>query len=107
MCFGFSCKNKLDSKEINTKPTEVTAKDILGNPNYQTICYGGYRKNSRDIQPTIAQLKEDLLILSALNIKVIRTYNVHLPHASNVLIAISELKKKIQTLKCMSCLALG
>jgi exo-beta-1,3-glucanase (GH17 family) len=62
--------------------------------NYQTICYGGYRKNSREIQPTVAQLKEDLLILAAMNIKVVRTYNVHLAHASNVLKAISELMKE-------------
>ncbi|MFC4740809.1 glycosyl hydrolase family 17 protein [Flavobacterium ponti] len=89
----FSCKK--ETKINNTpKSKQVTAKDILGNPNYQAICYGGYRKTSRDIQPTIAQLKEDLLILSVMNIKVIRTYNVHLAHASNVLIAISELKKE-------------
>ena len=88
----FSCKDV--TKTNSSKPKIVTAKDILGNPNYQAICYGGYRKNSRDIQPSIAQLKEDLLILSAMNIKVIRTYNVHLAHASNVLIAISELKKE-------------
>jgi exo-beta-1,3-glucanase (GH17 family) len=87
-----SCKQgaKLNNA---TKIKQVTAKDILGNPNYLAICYGGYRKNSREIQPTIAQLKEDLLILAAMNIKVVRTYNVHLAHASNVLKAISELKK--------------
>ena len=33
-------------------------------------------------------------ILAALNIKIIRTYNVHLAHASNVLKAIEELKKE-------------
>lgn len=94
MCFGISCKNKSNPKENNIKPKEVTAKEILGNPNYQAISYGGYRKNTRDIQPTISELKEDLLILSALNIKIIRTYNVHLAHASNVLKAITELKKE-------------
>jgi exo-beta-1,3-glucanase (GH17 family) len=72
----------------------VTAKEILGNPNYLAICYGGYRKNSREIQPTVNQLKQDLLILAAMNIKIVRTYNVHLVHASNVLKAISELKKE-------------
>jgi exo-beta-1,3-glucanase (GH17 family) len=74
------------------KNNKVTAKDILGNSNYLAICYGGYRENSRNIQPTVKQLKEDLLILSAMNIKVVRTYNVHLAHASNVLKAIRELK---------------
>ncbi len=86
------CKKVNNAQQTNTK--QVTAKDILGNPDYQAICYGAYREKSRDIQPTIAQIKEDLLILSALDIKVIRTYNVHLPHASNVLKAISELKKE-------------
>jgi exo-beta-1,3-glucanase (GH17 family) len=87
-----SCK-KVTKINNAPKTKEVTAKDILGNPNYLAICYGGYRKNSREIQPTIAQLKEDLLILAAMNIKVVRTYNVHLAHASNVLKAIAELKK--------------
>jgi exo-beta-1,3-glucanase (GH17 family) len=88
----FSCKKEVET--TNPKTEEVTAKDILGNEKYQAICFGGYRENSRDIQPTVNQLKEDLLILSALNIKIIRTYNVHLAHASNVLLAISELKKE-------------
>ena len=86
------CKKVNNAQQTNTK--QVTAKDILGNPDYQAICYGAYREKSRDIQPKIAQIKEDLLILSSLDIKVIRTYNVHLPHASNVLKAISELKNE-------------
>jgi exo-beta-1,3-glucanase (GH17 family) len=91
---NFSCKSTFVSQKNNPKLKEVTAKDILGNPNYQAICYGGYRGKSRDIQPTISQLKEDLKILSAMQIKIVRTYNVHLKHASNVLLAISELKKE-------------
>ena len=83
---------KIEANSQNKK--EVTAKDILGNNKYQAISFGGYRENSREIQPTVAQLKEDLSILAAMNIKVIRTYNVHLVHASNVLVAISELKKE-------------
>ena len=72
----------------------MTAKDILGNPDYQAISYGGYRKRTREIQPTLTELKEDLKILSAMGIKVIRTYNVQpkLPHAANILKAIRELK---------------
>lgn len=86
-----SCNQK---KTENSASKEITAKMILGNKEYQAICYGGYRKNSRDIQPTITELKEDLKILAAVNVKVIRTYNVHLAHASNVLAAITELKKE-------------
>ena len=75
---------------------KVTAKDILGNPKYQAISYGGYRAKSRTLQPTKNQLKEDLKILHAMGIRIVRTYNVQpeLPHASNVLKAISELKKE-------------
>lgn len=88
----FSCKRA--SQKITPKTKEVTAEDLLGNPDYQAICYGAYRENTRDIQPTIAQIKDDLKLLAVMKIKVIRTYNVHLAHASNVLKAISELKKE-------------
>ena len=37
-----------------------TAADILGNPDYLAISYGGYRENTRDIQPTVEQIKEDI-----------------------------------------------
>ncbi len=70
------------------------AADIIGNPNYQAIAYGGYRGKTRDKQPTIAQLKEDMRILYAMNIKLLRTYNVHFVHAENLLKAINELKKE-------------
>jgi exo-beta-1,3-glucanase (GH17 family) len=80
---------------MNSKQSvEITAKDIIGNPNYQAICYGGFREKTRDIEPTIAQLKEDLKLLSAMNIKVLRTYNVHNKEVSNLLLAIRELKKE-------------
>ncbi len=90
--FIWSCKTDIKNKETK----KVTAKDILGNPKYLAISYGGYRANSRAVQPTIKQLKEDLKILSAMGIRIVRTYNVQpeLPHASNILKAISELKKE-------------
>jgi exo-beta-1,3-glucanase (GH17 family) len=71
----------------------MTAEKLLGNINYQAICYGGYRTQTRDIIPTVTELKEDMLILSAMNIKVIRTYNVHHNEIINLLKAISELKE--------------
>ena len=49
----FSCSS-------TEKKKEITAKDILGNPAYLAMSYGGYRENTRDIQPTIAELKEDM-----------------------------------------------
>ena len=75
------------------EPTTRSAADILGNPAYPAISYGGYRTNTRENQPTIDQLKEDLRILAAMGVRILRTYNVQLPHASNVLAAIRELKK--------------
>ncbi|WP_397446872.1 glycosyl hydrolase family 17 protein [Polaribacter sp. R77954] len=86
---------KKEDTVLKTKK-ELTAADILGNPNYLAISYGGYRENSREKQPTIPQLKEDLKIMHAMGIRILRTYNVQpkLPHASNILKAISELKKE-------------
>ena len=94
LVFCFACTNK-KNVEISQKRA-MTAATILGNPKYLAISYGGYRETSRAIQPTIVELKEDLKILSAMGIKIIRTYNVQptLPHASNVLKAIRELKRE-------------
>jgi exo-beta-1,3-glucanase (GH17 family) len=75
----------------------MTAAQILANPDYLAISYGGYRGVSRRIQPTIAQLKEDMKILSAMGVKIIRTYNVHLPEANNILKAIDELNQESPT----------
>jgi len=84
----FSCTDK------SAKDKDMTAADILGNPNYLAISYGGYRHVDHDIEPTVEELKEDMRILSVMGIKILRTYKVHFPHASNVLKAISELKKE-------------
>jgi len=75
----------------------TNASQILGNPNYTAISYGGYRTQSRRVQPTIAQLKEDMKILSAMGIKIIRTYNVHLAQVNNILKVIDELNKEDPT----------
>ncbi|MBK8079752.1 MAG: glycosyl hydrolase family 17 [Saprospiraceae bacterium] len=84
-----SCK----IKEYNTKiSSNKTAAQILGNPAYQAISYGGYRHKTRDIQPSLPELKEDLKIMYAMGIRILRTYNVHLAEASNLLQAIKELK---------------
>ena len=97
--FMVSCKkNKNTNLTSNFKTQKkVTAKDILGNSNYLAISYGGYRKSSRDFQPTIGELKEDMKTLHAMNIRILRTYNVQLAHTSNILKAIRELKKEDST----------
>jgi exo-beta-1,3-glucanase (GH17 family) len=87
--------NSCNQKEAsNLVSNEMTAEKLLGNVDYQAICYGGYRTQTRDKEPSIAEIKEDMKILSAMNIKVVRTYNVHHKEASNLLNAISELKKE-------------
>lgn len=88
-----SCNQKSKTAETMQQKT-VTAKDILGNPDYLAISYGGYRHIDHSIEPTIDELKEDMKILAAMGIKMLRTYKVHKPHAANVLKAISELKKE-------------
>ncbi|WP_297792227.1 glycosyl hydrolase family 17 [uncultured Eudoraea sp.] len=93
----FSCKNNTN-KEINTNSVETTtslsAKDILGNPEYLAISYGGYRQVDHSIEPAIDELKEDMKLLAAMGVKIVRTYKVHLPQATNLLKAISELKEE-------------
>jgi exo-beta-1,3-glucanase (GH17 family) len=93
LIIGFGCSTKKEnSKEVIKE--EMTAAKILGNPNYLAISYGGYREKSREIQPAISELKEDLKLMHAMGIRIIRTYNVQpkLPHAANILEAIHQLK---------------
>ena len=87
----FSCSSK-DTPMTKSK----AAAEILGNPEYRAISFGGYRGMERAKQPTVPQLKEDLKIMSAMGIKMLRTYNLQLPHAINVLKAIRELKEEDQ-----------
>jgi len=79
-------------KNNKTTVSSLSAKEILGNSNYKAISYGGYRMSSRDQQPSVEEIKEDLLLLAAMDIKILRTYNVKLVHAHNVLRAIQSLK---------------
>lgn len=79
------------------KSADLNAEKILGNPDYPAICYGGYRKKSRDIEPTKAEIREDLRILHAMGIRILRTYNVHLAEAENLLRVVREMKKEDPT----------
>jgi len=83
--FMFSCSE-------TPKKVEKLAAEILGNPDYLAISYGGYRGTSRKEQPSIADLKEDMKLLEAMHIKVLRTYNTKLDMAPNILQAIKQLK---------------
>ena len=84
-----SCQNT--NKKV--KKDSITAEQILGNPEYLAMSYGGYRQDTRDQQPSISDLQEDLKLLNALGVKIIRTYNLQLPHAENILKAIRKIKQ--------------
>ena len=94
---GKNAKKEAQSENNDNQMSEkkeVTAADILGNPDYLAMSYGGYRYADHDIEPTIDELKEDMKLLSAMGVGIVRTYKVHLPQAANLLQAISELKKE-------------
>ena len=74
------------------KRKEVTAAVILGNPDYPAVSFGGYRDTTREVQPTIAQLKNDVEILHALGFRLLRTYNLQFEHTPNLIRAIAEIK---------------
>ena len=94
--FSLSCNQQLAKKDttLATPLEETTAQRILGNPSYLAMAYGGYRAKTRDTQPTIAELKEDMKILAAMGVRIVRTYNMQLPQAPNLLEAIRQLKKE-------------
>ena len=72
---------------------DKSAKEFIGNPDYPAISYGGYREKSREQQPAINEIKEDLLIMHAQGFRVFRTYDLHHPFAENTLKAIREIKQ--------------
>lgn len=68
---------------------------LLGNTNYPAISYSGHRKVPRSVEntPSLDETKEDMRILEAMGIRLLRTYNAHeFPHAERTLQAIRELK---------------
>lgn len=81
-------------KEPVQEKQAKSAKDILGNPDYQAMSFGGYRHDTREMQPTVEELKEDMKILHAMGIRVLRTYHTKRPHARNVLEAIHQIKQE-------------
>jgi len=76
-------------------PREVGAKDILGNPECLAFSYGGYRGATRETVPSVDELKEDMRILSAMGVKLIRTYNTQqFKQVDHLLEAIDQLQKE-------------
>ena len=69
---------------------------LLGNNHYPAISYSGYRTVTRTAQncPTVKEFQEDMKILSAMGIKLLRTYDTkEFPQSSRLLEAIRELKQ--------------
>jgi exo-beta-1,3-glucanase (GH17 family) len=74
-------------------PPNLSAREFLGNPDFMAISFGGFRHVSQGNAPTVEDLKEDLRIMSALGIKVLRTFKTQKnPHAANLLEAIKQLR---------------
>ena len=86
---------------IPEAPKSRSGAPILGNPAYPAICYGAWRSDVREsgpLVPTIEQQKEDLKIMAAMGIKILRTYNTQCfigldgkSNTENLLTAIAEL----------------
>jgi exo-beta-1,3-glucanase (GH17 family) len=83
-----------DTPDNNFSSITITAEEILGDPYYRAISFGAYRELTRDIQPTLPQLRDDVKLLHAMGIRVLRTYNVYLDEAANLLKVIRELKEE-------------
>lgn len=89
-----SCDSQNGSGNNKSMTKNKSAAEILGDSNYLAMCYGGYRTNTRDSQPTIAQIKEDMKLISATGVKIVRTYNTKYAEINNLLEAISDLKQE-------------
>ena len=84
-----------DQTSENMSSSNITAEEILADPvNYPAISYSGYREITRDSVPSIPELKEDMKLLAAMGIKIIRTYNVYLEAVPRLLEAIREMKEE-------------
>lgn len=87
---------------VGAYPTARNGDVLLGNKDYLAISYGAWRSDVREtgaLVPTIAQQKEDMKILAAMGIKVLRTYNTQSyigldgkSNTENLLEAIKQLK---------------
>ena len=89
--FGLSCQYKKSTTKVNQ--SSPTAAQLLGHPDFLAMSYGGYRQTTRDIQPTLEEIKDDLRLMYAIGVRMIRTYNLQLAQASNILKAIKELRQ--------------
>jgi hypothetical protein len=75
-----SCSS--DSGGLSSPSPDV----IFGNPDYRAMSFGGYRGLSREDGPTVEQLIDDVKILGAMDVKLLRIYNTsQFPQAERLL----------------------
>jgi len=68
--------------------------EIFGNPTYRAISFGGYRGLTREEGPNVEQLIDDVKILDAMGVKLLRTYNTsQFPQVARLLQAIQTVKQ--------------
>lgn len=83
-----ACSSPSSSPDLGPTPAE-----IFGNPDYRAISYGGYRGKTREEGPSVEQLTDDIRILNAMGVKLLRTYNTsQFPQAERLLEAIRREK---------------
>jgi exo-beta-1,3-glucanase (GH17 family) len=99
-----SAKPELSAQPIPTGdyPKARNGDTLLGNSDYLAISYGAWRSEVREsgaLVPSVTQQKEDMKILAAMGIKLIRTYNTQnyigsdgKSNTENLLEAIKQLK---------------
>ena len=81
------------SSPSNTPHQGPAPAEIFGNPDYRAISYGGYRGKTRGEGPSVEQLTDDIRILNAMGVKLLRTYNTsQFPQAERLLEAIRREK---------------
>lgn len=77
----------------NSSEPGLSADELLGSAQYQAIAYGGFRNHNRSKAPTVEEIKEDVKLMHAMDIRFLRTYHARLyNHAANLLQAIAEIK---------------
>ena len=97
LAVAFSGPVSADDKKQSGIGVLANGQKLLGNQHYPAISYSGHRKVPRSVEntPTVEETKEDMKILAAMGIKLLRTYNTQdFPHSERTLQAIRELKKE-------------
>jgi exo-beta-1,3-glucanase (GH17 family) len=91
------CSSDSQTARDDDTSTPSEGQRLLGNDDIQAISYSGHRLVPRSVEntPSVAETKEDLRIMAAMGIKLLRTYNTTIfPHSERILQAIRELKQE-------------